>query len=198
MDETNVTTEVQDTTEVDTQQEATTQVGETQTEDTTAADTPKYTDADVDRIVDKKFAKFKAELEKKDEEKAQAVAEAEKLAKMGATEKAEYEQQQAQKRYKEMQEKLEKLEKQNSYNAMSKQAAAMLSEEDIVANDAVLSMVVVSDDAEQTQANIKAFSQLVKDGVAAGVKEALKGDALRASRQSEPPDAFAEKINKYK
>ncbi|MCQ8264259.1 DUF4355 domain-containing protein, partial [Streptococcus suis] len=46
-------------------------------------DEKKYTDADVDAIIDKKFAKWKAEQEK-------AESEAKKLAKMNAEDKQKY------------------------------------------------------------------------------------------------------------
>lgn len=193
-----VNTEVQDNEAVESQQDTTAQTEGTATETEPTAEPAKYTDADVDQIVSKKFAKLKAELEQAEANKAKAVEEAEKLAKMNATEKAEYERQQEAKRLKEMEEELTKLKQQNSYNSMSKQAASMLAEEKITANDAVLSMVVVADDAEKTQANIKAFSELVKAGIAAGVDEALKGNPPQVARQSEAPDAFAQKLNKYK
>lgn len=47
-------------------------------------DTKKYSDADVDEIINKKFAKWQKEQEKK-------ISEAEKLAGMNAQEKAEHE-----------------------------------------------------------------------------------------------------------
>ena len=159
---------------------------------------PKYTDADVDRIIDQKFAKFKIELEKKDEERAQAVAEVEKLAKMDAEEKATYEQEQQRKKYEEMQAKLAELEQQSAYNAMSKQAATMLAKEKITVDDAVLNMVVNANDAEQTQSNIKAFSKLVRDQVAAGIKAALAGEPPKTSANSLPLDEFQKRLDKYK
>lgn len=149
------------------------------------------TDDEVNAIVKQRLAREKAATEK-------AIAEAEKLAKMDAAEKAAYEEERRTKEHEEVLKKLAELEQQNNYNAMSKQAATMLSEENIAVNDAILSMVVVAEDAEQTQANIKAFSKLVKDGITAGVKDALKGETMKASRQNEPPDAFAQKMDKYK
>ena len=51
-------------------------------------DEKKYTDADVNAIIDKKFAKWKQDLERKE-------TEAKKLAKMNADEKAKYEREKA-------------------------------------------------------------------------------------------------------
>lgn len=196
MEDNTVNMETQENVEVESQQDTTTQTeGASQTNN--KAEAPKYTDADVDQIINKKFAKMKAELEQAEVKKAKAVKEAEKLATLTAEEKRQYELDKKQEEYEAMKAKLAELEQQNNYNAMSKQATSMLAEEKIIANDDVLSMVVVADDAERTQANIKAFSKLIKDGIAAGVKEALKGDPLKASRQSEPSNEFTKHLKKY-
>lgn len=128
----------------------------------------KYTDADVDALVAKKFAKLKSELEKKDQEKADAVEEAKKLAKMNANEKDAYE--------------LEKLKKENAqlkeaqaFASMCKEATTMLAEAGFTANERILNMVV-KDDAEGTKANVDAFAELVNELVESKVTEKLKGE----------------------
>lgn len=74
----------------------------------------KYTDEDVDRILDKKFAKWQERQQK-------AVDEAKKLAEMNATQKAEYERDQLQK-------ELDALKKAAATAEMMKTARKMLAE----------------------------------------------------------------------
>ena len=72
------------------------------------ADEKKYSDKEVNDLIDKKFAEWQ---KKKDKE----IGEAQKLATMNATQKAEYERDQLQK-------ELDKLKRENSIAEMSKKA----------------------------------------------------------------------------
>ena len=124
------------------------------------ADEKKYSDADLDRIINQKFAKWQ-----KDQDKA--VSEAEKLAKMDAQQKAEYERDQLQKRVAE-------LEKKENRAEMGKVARGMLNEDGINIPDDLVNMIITTD-AESTKTNVQQFSKLFKGAVQDAVKEALKG-----------------------
>lgn len=124
----------------------------------------KYTDADVDRIINRKFA----EWEKRQQAK---VDEARKLAEMNAQEKAEYQAEQFRK-------ELEELKRKDTLAQMSKEARKMLSEDEINIPDELLSHLV-SEDAEDTKAAVTAFAKLFKDSVQEEVKNKLKGSAPR-------------------
>lgn len=121
-------------------------------------DEKKYSDKDVDDIVNKKFARWQAEKEK--ELKAQAEAaklaqeEAAKLAKMNAEQKQQYE--------------LEKLQKENAELKanqvrieLGKEASNLLAEKNIVATQDILDFVVGTD-AEATKSNIDRFVKIIE------------------------------------
>lgn len=126
------------------------------------ADEKKYTDADVDRMINQKFSKWK-----KDQEKA--VSEAKKLASMTEQEKAEHERD-------ELQKELDSLKKANALAEMGREARKMLSDDGITAPDDLVDMII-TEDAETTKANVQQFSKLFKAAVKDAVKEALKGKA---------------------
>lgn len=125
-------------------------------------DEKKYSDEDVNRIIDQKFAKWQ-----KDQEKA--VSEAKKLASMSEQEKVEHERD-------ELQKELNALKKANTLAEMGKQARKMLSDDGINAPDELVDMII-TDDAETTKSNVQQFGKLFKGAVQAAVKEALKGKA---------------------
>lgn len=124
----------------------------------------KYTDADVDEILNKKFAKWQAQQEK-------AVSEAKKLAEMNATQKAEYQRDQLQK-------ELDAMKKQAALAEMMKTSRKMLSESGINASDELLS-VMVSTDAENTKKAIDGFITAFNEAVESKVKDRLKGEPPR-------------------
>lgn len=121
----------------------------------------KYTDDDVNKLIDKKFAEWQKKQDK-------AVAEAKKLAEMNATEKAEYERDQLQK-------ELDALKKKDSLSEMTKTARKMLSDKGITVSDDMLSMLV-NTSAEETKAAVDGFAKAFNDAVEAAVKERLKGE----------------------
>lgn len=129
------------------------------------APSPKYTDDDVDKILSRKFAEWQ---KKKDKE----MTEAQKLAQMDATQKAEYKAQQFEKELNELKEK-------NILSEMSKTARKMLAEEEINIPDELLERLV-SVDAAQTKASVESFTKLFKGAVNKAVKNALKGPAPKA------------------
>lgn len=124
----------------------------------------RYTDEDVDDIINRKFAEWQKKQQK-------AVNEAKKLAEMNAQQKAEYERDQLQK-------ELDDYKRKDSLAEMTKTARKMLSESGITASDDILS-VLVTTDAEQTKAAIDSFSKTFQAAVEAAVKERLRGEPPR-------------------
>jgi hypothetical protein len=119
--------------------------------ETDPKDEKKYSDNDLDKIVNKKFARWKeeqaAELKKAQEEAA-------KLAKMNAEQKQQYE--------------LDKLKEENAQlkaaqvrAELGKTAAGLLAEKNIDATQDILDFVV-GDDAEATNVNINKFVKIVE------------------------------------
>ena len=124
----------------------------------------KYTDADVDELINQKFAEWQKKQQK-------AVDEAQKLATMNATQKAEYERDQ-------LKQELDELKRQASIAEMSKTARKMLAEDGISVSDELLSMLVTTD-AEETKAAVDGFSKAFTEAVESAVKERLKGEPPR-------------------
>lgn len=121
-----------------------------------------YTDADLDEIIGKKFAKWQQQQQKK-------VDEAARLAKMTEQERAAAEKEALQK-------ELDALKHEKTMAEMGKQARSILSGERITLPDELISMLI-TDDAESTSGNIKSFARLFKEAVAEEVKAQLKGKA---------------------
>lgn len=148
-------------------EKATEQTKEQSTEQKTdgKADEKKYSDKEVNAIIDKKFAEWQKKQEK-------AVDEAKKLADMNATQKAEYQRDQLQK-------ELNELKKANSLAEMSKTARKMLSDDyNINISDELLSHLVTVD-AEETKTAVESFAKMFKGEVENAVKERLKGEPPR-------------------
>lgn len=124
----------------------------------------KYTDADLDRIIGQKFAEWQKKQQK-------AVDEAQKLATMNATQKAEYERDQLRK-------ELNTLREQTALADMSKTARKMLTDEGITVSDDLLS-VMVTTDAEKTKSAVDGFAKAFKEAVESAVKERLRGEPPR-------------------
>lgn len=121
----------------------------------------KYSDKDVDEILGRKFAEWAKKQQKQ-------TTEAERLGKMTAEEKAN-------ERIKALEDKLAEAERKEARTAMTKEARAILQTANININDELLANLV-SDDAESTQANVKAFISLFNAEVEKKVKEAYKGE----------------------
>ena len=159
--------------------------------------TKKYSDADVDEIINKKFAKWQKEQEKK-------ISEAEKLAGMNAQEKAEHERDTLQK-------ELDELKHANSIAEMEKTARTMLHDDGVNVPDEVVSSLI-AEDADSTKAKVEAFSEAFKEAVQTAVKDALKGkapatgkggstltkaDILKITNRAERQKAIAEHIDLF-
>lgn len=112
----------------------------------------KYTDEDVDKIVQKKYAKWQKELEDKQKE-------AEKLAKMNAQEKMEHEK-------KQLEEKIAEYERKETLHSMSKEASKMLTDAELPVDGELLELVT-NEDAEVTKKAVQTIiafaSKLIKE-----------------------------------
>ena len=123
-------------------------------------DAPKYTDADVNALLNKKFAEWKQKQEKE-------TSEAEKLAKMSAEEKAN-------KRLADVEKELQKFKEKEARAEMASQARSILQDKNVHVADGLISNLIAAD-AETTKANCEAFIALYEAAVANGVKEKLAG-----------------------
>ena len=123
--------------------------------DPTEAD-KKYTDAEVDKIIAAKFAKWEAKQQQEKDEAA-------KLAEMADKEKADYEKQQ-------LEAKLAEYERKEVLSKMSEQASEMLSEKGAKPTKEMLRLIV-SEDAETTSSNVKTYLVSVE-----AEREAIKAE----------------------
>lgn len=133
----------------------------------------KYSDEDVNSIIDKKFAKWQKEKDEALQAKEDAIEEAKKLEKMNAEEKQEHERQKLEK-------ELEEYKRKDQFYQLSKEASKMLSEHQISADDELLE-VLVKDDAEGTSKAVNGFVELLNAKVEDGVKKALSGKSPKAN-----------------
>lgn len=121
----------------------------------------KYSDEDLDAILDKRFARWKAEQEKEK-------AEAKRLADMNAQERAEAERDKVQK-------ELDELKAKNAIAEMANEARKMCAEHDINVGEELLS-VLVNQDADKTKKAVDSFVKMFEQEVEKAVKEKLKGN----------------------
>ena len=128
----------------------------------------KYSDKDVNKIIDRKFAEWAKKKQKEEDE-------AKKLSKMNAQEKADYKQ-------KQLEEEIEQLKNEKALSNMRDEARKMLSEKNINITDELLAFMV-STDAGETKKTVDSFADLFN----AAVNEAVKGKA----RQTTPKESGA-------
>ena len=129
---------------------------------------PKYTDEDVDRLINKKFAEWQKQQDKnkaKDEEAA-------RLAKMTAEEKTN-------EKIRMLEEKLAAADREKAVTAMAKQARAMLQDKGLNVSDELLANLI-AEDAEGTKAAVESFITLFTAARDQAVKDALKGATPKA------------------
>jgi hypothetical protein len=162
---------------------------------TEPAEEKKYTDADVDRIVKGKHAKWKEEYEK---DLKAAKDEAEKLAKMNAEQKQQYEIEKQQEENKKLLEENEKLKAEAARAELAKTAADILQKADFDATPDVLNLVVGAD-AEETKANIDAFTKAVESQVKKAEMARATGSTPRViTNNAEQMSEIEKRIAKYK
>lgn len=125
----------------------------------------KYTDEDLDRIINKKFEKWQRGKDKE-------IDEAKKLAQMNEREKAEYERD-------ELKKELEEYKNKEKLSQMKKTAREILEQKSINISDNLLSMFV-STDAEGTKKAVEDFSKMFTSTVEEEVTKRLKGNTPKA------------------
>ncbi|MHA3042144.1 DUF4355 domain-containing protein [Streptococcus sp. 517s] len=123
-------------------------------------DEKKYTDADVDAIIDKKFAKWKSEQEARENE-------AKKLAKMNADEKQKYQLDQRE-------QELNNREQSIARKELIAEAKTMLSERGLPVE---LVTVVDLSNAEAVTESVASIQKTWEDAVQKGVSDRMKGSA---------------------
>ncbi|MCI6659526.1 MAG: DUF4355 domain-containing protein, partial [Peptoniphilaceae bacterium] len=133
---------------------------ETQTKpEPNARTVAKYSDEDLDRIINAKVAKLMEKQEKK-------ISEAKKLAEMDAQQKAEYERDQ-------FKAQIEELLREKNRGEMMTTARAMLAEKEVHLGDDLLGMLV-TEEAESTKQNAESFLTLFSAAVEDAVKDKLR------------------------
>lgn len=151
---------------------------------------PKYSDDDFDKKLNQKFAEWQ-------KKKEQEIAEAEKLAKMNAEEKANHNAQKEKERADKAEARIAELEKKDALAEMSKTARKMLADEGINISDELLS-VLVTPEAEATQTSIKNFVKLFKAEVEKGIKAQATGTTPKIiQNNSEGLSEIEKRIAKY-
>ncbi|OMF54687.1 hypothetical protein BK138_16140 [Paenibacillus rhizosphaerae] len=129
-----------------------------------------FTQDDIDKIVSKTIARERSKWEKDFETKlAEAKTEAEKLAKMNADQKAEYERQKRE-------DELSKREGEITRRELRATALEQLAEKGL---PKTLADILDYGDAESTNKSIEAVEKAFREAVEAGVNERLRGDAPR-------------------
>lgn len=137
-----------------------------------------FTQEEVNRIVKERLARAL-------KDKEEAIKEAEKLAKMNAEQKREYE-------LEKLRRENEELKKAQMRYELGREATKMLGEAGIMADDDVLSFVV-RDDAEQTQKAVETFISIVDKLADMRMKEKLKG---RPPKKDGQPGGFKNPFSK--
>lgn len=155
-------------------EKATEQTKEQSTEQKTdgKADEKKYSDEDFNKKLNQKFAEWQ-------KKKEQEIAEAEKLAKMNAEEKANFNAQKEKERADGLQEELDEYKRKDALNEMSKTARKMLADENISIPDELLARLVTTD-AVETKAAVDGFAKMFNESVEKAVKEKLRGETPKA------------------
>lgn len=121
----------------------------------------KYTDEDLDRIINQKFAKWEKEREKK-------VTEAERLGKLTAEEKAA-------EKLKNLETRIHEYEQRELRADMTKQARSILQDANIHVSDDLIANLI-AEDAEATKASVDSFVKLFNSAVENAVKAKLKSE----------------------
>lgn len=130
-------------------------------------DVKKYTDEEVDALIERKFA----EWQKKQEKQQKKQDEADRLRNMSEQERKDAE-------LETLRKQVEALEKKDATSKMAATARSMLSEKGISVGDELVSMLI-SDDADTTKRAVDSFITAFQSAVKKAVKDALKGEAPR-------------------
>ncbi|HFI0087828.1 TPA: DUF4355 domain-containing protein [Streptococcus suis] len=155
------------------------------TSETAEAIVKTFTQEELDAIIQKEKGKAKRAAEREYQAK---MDEAEKLRKMNAEQKAEYE-------AKKQADYIAELEAKINRSGLEKEASKMLSESGLVVDDKILGFVV-KDTAEATQEAVDSFSALVNDLADKKVGEMLKGKTPKKVEQSTSGGITKEQFNR--
>lgn len=123
----------------------------------------KYTDEDVDRIIDKKFAKW----QKQQEKQINDLKEAQKLEKMNEEEKKDYE-------FEKLKEELADYKKRDNLNQMAKVAKNMFADYELDVPDSLVANLI-TEEAESTKEIVVDTAKMIKDLVDKETIKRLKG-----------------------
>ena len=132
----------------------------------------KYTDEEVDALIERKFA----EWQKKHEKQQAKQDEAERLKNMSDQERKDHEME-------ELRKQVNALQKKETMSKMSSTARSMLAAKGITVGDDLVGMLI-SEDADATKSAVDSFITAFQDAVTKAVKEALKGEAPRKGGSS--------------
>lgn len=144
----------------------------------------KYSDEDVDEILNKKFAKW--QKQKEDE-----ISEAKKLADMSAEEKLEHER-------KKLEDELNSLKAEKLHNEMKDTAREILSKEGLVVNESLLNSLI-TDEAETTKEKVDSFVKLFNEEVDKRVEAKLKGPTPKSmGTTKDSGDVWSQISKRYK
>lgn len=154
----------------------------------------KYTDADVDGILEKRLARERAKMEREirkniEKEAASKKTEAEKLENMTALQKAQYE-------ARKLKEEKEALERERDLTNQMTIARRELAEVDINLGDELLTMFV-SPDAEKTSAAIDAIKELVPKMINEAVQKRLRREIPEGEQRKGAKSFGAEFAEQY-
>lgn len=128
----------------------------------------KYTDADVDAIINKKFASWQEKQDKAIAEAVAKVEEANRLAQMNDKEKADHER-------KRIEDELAMLKAEKAHNSMMSTARQMFKADGLNVPDEIIN-VLVSDNADATKEAVKAFSAMYQKALDEGIMKANAGN----------------------
>lgn len=132
-----------------------------------------FTQSELDSLIDKRTAKaLETAKQKWEEEKQDAVNQAEKLAKLSAAERKEAED-------KAKQEAMDKREQELNQREMRYEAQHQLEENELPTDFVDM---VMSDDAEKVSKNIAALKGAFDKAIEAGVNKAMQGTTPRAGQ----------------
>lgn len=139
----------------------------------------KYTDAEVDAILNRKFAKWQ---KAQDKAVADARAEAEKLAKMNSEQKRQYEAEKKDQLIKDQQAEIDRLKQDALRSELSKSAARIMKDDyQIIATQDMLDFAVGAD-AETTKANIAKLVGIIRDDRRLQEEKRARGTVPKAYR----------------
>ena len=127
----------------------------------------KYTDEEVDALIERKFA----EWQKKNEKRQTKKDEAERLRNMSDQERKDHEME-------DLRQQVAALQKKETMSKMSTTARNMLAAKGIMVGDDLVAMLV-SEDADATKSAVDSFINAFQDAVNRAVKDELKGETPR-------------------